>query len=95
MDNLAEGIHKLECKDCTCFLEYKNVKDNLIRYKCLSWNKYYGKQAWWKIKKRFRSTFKFSNSDINKFILLLWKDAYPYEYRDEWENFNETPLPEK
>ena len=30
VDNLAEGIHKFKCKDCDYFLEYENVKDNLI-----------------------------------------------------------------
>ena len=29
-NNFAEGIHKIECKGYDCFLEYKNVKDNLI-----------------------------------------------------------------
>ena len=38
-DNLTEGIHKIKCKDCDCFLEYESVKDNLIKYKCLSSNK--------------------------------------------------------
>ena len=36
---------------------------------------------------------KFSNNDINKFILLLRKGVYPYEYMDDWEKFNETTLP--
>ena len=40
-DNLTEGIHKIKCKDCDCFLEYKRVKNNLIKYKCLSCNKNY------------------------------------------------------
>ena len=39
IDNLAELIHKI--KDCDCFLEYESVKDNLIKYKCLSFNKDY------------------------------------------------------
>ena len=43
----------------------------------------------------FKNTFKFSDNDINKFILLLRKDIYPYEYVDDWEKFNETTLPEK
>ena len=47
-----------------------------------------------KLKKRFKNTFKFSNNDINKFLLLR-KSVYPYEYMDEWEKFNETTLPEK
>ena len=42
-----------------------------------------------------KNTFKFSDNDINNFILLLRKSVYPYEYMDEWEKFNETILPEK
>ena len=48
-----------------------------------------------KLKGWFYNTYKFSNYDNNKFILLLPKGVYPYEYMDDWENFNETPLPEK
>ena len=47
-----------------------------------------------KLKERFFNTYKFSNHDNNKFILLLLKDIYPYEYMDNWEIFNETSLPE-
>ena len=39
VDNLTVGVHKIKCKDCYCFLEYESVKDNLIKYKCLSRNK--------------------------------------------------------
>ena len=41
LSNLAEGIHKIKCKDCHCFLEYENVEENLIKSKRLSWNKIY------------------------------------------------------
>ena len=27
--------------------------------------------------------------------MLLRKGVYPYEYMDEWQKFDETPLPEK
>ena len=37
----------------------------------------------------------YPNIDINKFILLLRKGVYPYEYMDSWERFNETSLPDK
>ena len=47
------------------------------------------------LKKWFKNTFKFSNNDINKFILLLGKCVYPYEYMDEWEKDNETSSPKK
>ena len=31
----------------------------------------------------------------NKFILLLRKGVYPYEYMDSWERFDEEFLPDK
>ena len=77
IDNLAEGIHKIKCKDCDCFLEYERVKDNLIKYKRLSCNKDYSNKLNEPLKKGFKSKFKFSNNDINKFILLLRKGVYP------------------
>ena len=48
-----------------------------------------------KLKERFFNTSKFSNNDNNKFVLLLWKGVYRYEYVDDWEKYNETSLPEK
>ena len=47
------------------------------------------------LKKWFANTCKFSNHDFNKLILLLRKGVYLNEYRDDWEKFNETSLPEK
>ena len=45
--------------------------------------------------KRFANIYEFCNEDINKFILILRKDVYPYEYMDSWERFDETSLPNK
>ena len=45
--------------------------------------------------KRFASTYEFCNKNLNKFILLLRKGVYPYEYMDNLERFNETSLPDK
>ena len=39
--------------------------------------------------------YQLCNRDLNKFVLLLRKGAYPYEYIDSWERFNETSLPPK
>ena len=47
------------------------------------------------LRKRFPNTYKFSNHDINKLILLLIKGIYPYEHIDDWEKLIETSLPEK
>ena len=95
VDNFAKGIHKIKCKDFDCFLEYELVKDNMIKYKCLSCNKDYSNKLDEKLKKRFKYAFKFSDNDINKFILLLRKGVYPYEYMDNWEKVNEKTLLEK
>ena len=38
---------------------------------------------------------KFCNGNLNKFVMLLRKVVYPYEYMDSWERFNETSLPPK
>ena len=42
--NLTDGIHKIKCKDCNCFLGYESVKGNSIKYKWLSCNKNYLKK---------------------------------------------------
>ena len=83
VDNLTEGIHKIKCKDCDYFLEYEIVKDNLIKCKCLSCNKDYSNKIDEELKKLFKNTFSFSNNDINKFIFLLRKGVYSYEYMDD------------
>ena len=48
-----------------------------------------------KLKEQFFITYKFSNHDSSKFVLLLRKTVYPYEYMDDWKKINETSLPEK
>ena len=73
---------KSECK----FIEFKN---NRLNYKC----KECGKKCFKSIKeliKKFSSTYRFCNKDLNKFVLLLRKGAYPYEYMDNWGKCSET-----
>ena len=61
-----------------------------IEYHCLYCNEL-SKKIDENLKKRFFNTYRFSNHDITKFILLFRKDVYPYEYID-WKKFNETLL---
>ena len=39
--------------------------------------------------------YQFCNRDLKKFVFLLRKGLYPYEYMDSWERFDETSLPDK
>ena len=72
------------------------MKDNLIKYKYLSFNKTFSNKIDEKLKKRFTNTVKFSDYDIHKiFVLLLRKGFHPYEYMNDWKKLNETTLPEK
>ena len=41
VDNLAEVIYEIKCKNFNCFFKYQSVKNNLIKCKCLFCNKDY------------------------------------------------------
>ena len=57
--------------------------------------KYYEKDFSNDLINRLASTYEFCNKNINKFILLLRKGVYPYEYMNSWERFDETTLSNK
>ena len=44
---------------------------------------------------KFSSVYDFCKGYIDKFILLLRKSVYPYEYMDSWNRFSEISLPDK
>ena len=72
-----------------------SVRDNQLIFQCLECKRNYKKDFNKESIKRFANTYEFCNGDINKFILLLEKGGYPYEYMDILERFNETSLPDK
>ena len=45
--------------------------------------------------KKFPNVYQFCNGDANKFILLLRKGVYSYQYMDSWERSNKTSLSDK
>ena len=45
------------------------------------------------LKNKFRNTYHLVKDNIDKFILLLKKGVYPYEYMNDWKKFEETELP--
>ena len=99
VDNLSE-INNKDCKKCMqknkikSECQYIKHKDNRLIYKC---NKCDDKsyRSVYDLTERFRNTYQFCNKDLSKFILLLRKGVYLYEYMDSWEGFHETMLPTK
>ena len=73
---------------------YVGLKNNRLNYKCKKC------KVEWKIPlnklfKKFPSVYQFCNGNLNKFVMLLRKGIYPYEYMDSWEKSNEAALPPK
>ena len=64
-------------------------------FSCFECKKNYEKDFNKELIKRSANIYEFCHGDINKFILLLRKGVYPYEYMDSWERFDETSLPDK
>ena len=105
VDNLSEGIHNNKCFDCKSNLDYVCItKNKKLLLKCCNCNTYYKKKFNNDLIKKFKNTYSFCNNGatesssserINKFVLLLRKGVYAYEYMDSWERFNEKLLPSK
>ena len=94
-DNLSEGLHNYKCTNCKSCLDYISTKDNQLIFKCIECSKNRKKHFSKDLIKRFENTFEFCNRGVNKFILLLRKGVYSYEYMDSWERFDEKLLPHK
>ena len=95
VDNLSEGIHNNKCSDCGSNLDYIKTKNEKLILECYNCKQRYRKKINKELIKRFAGTYEFCNKDLNKFIVLLRKGVYPYEYMNNWERFNETSLPNK
>ena len=95
VDNLSEGLHNNSCADCISSLDYMITKDEKLIFRCFTCKKNYEKDFNKELIKKFANTYNFCDNDVNKFILLLRKGVYPYEYMDNWERFDETSLPDE
>ena len=95
INNLSEELHSDKCTDCKSCLDYMMFKDDQLIFRCFECKKNYKKDFNKELVNRFSSRYEFCNEDINKFILLLRKGVYPYEYMDSWKRFDETSLPDK
>ena len=71
------------------------TKNEQLIFRCFRCKKNYEKNFNKALIQRLANIYEVCNEDLNKFILLLRKGVYPYEYMDSWERFNETSLPNK
>ena len=88
VDNLTDNIHNdkcIKCKSNLCFVRAINEK---LIFKCIDCEKEYEKEFNNELIERFANTYKFCDNDLDKFIMLLRKGVYPYEYIDEWDKLN-------
>ena len=103
LSNLVDNLSEINNKDCKACMERKNIKsecnfigfqDNRLNYRCKECK---GKstKSINGLTEKFPSIYQFCDGDFNKFVLLLRKDVYPYEYMDSWEKFDEISLPDK
>ena len=103
LSDLVDNLSEIYIKECKGYQESRKIKSacNFIGLKknklnC-EWKEY--KVRWLKpinrLIKKFPNVYQFCNGDINKFVLLLRKGVYPYEYMDSWKRFDETSLPER
>ena len=82
VNNLFDGLYNDKCTNCKSCLDYMSAKNNELMCKCLNCNKNHKKDFNNDLINRFASTCEFCDKDIKKFILLLRKGVYPYEYTD-------------
>ena len=94
VDNLTENVHNDKCdkwKSKLCFVRAMNE----TLFKCIDCEKEYEKGFNKELLERFSNTYEFCCNNLNKFLILLRKGAYPYEYMDGWNKVNEKVLPSK
>ena len=95
VENLTDGVHNDKCTNCKSNLCFVRTINETLLFECIECGKEYKKEFHKELIKRFSNTYEFCDSDMDKFLILLRKGVYPYEYMDGWDRFNEKTLPNK
>ena len=95
VDNLTDNIHNDKCDKCKSNLCFVRAMNETLLFKCIDCEKEYEKEFNKELLERFSNTYEFCGNDLNKFLILLRKGVYPYEYMDGWNKFNEKVLRDK
>ena len=101
LSDLIDNLSEINNKYCKTSMERKKIrpecefigfKNKRLNYRCKECNGTSTMSLNFLIEK-FPNAYQFCNDDLNKFVLLLRKVVYPYEYIDSWERFNEILPP--
>ena len=87
VDNTSGMFNSIECKSCIekvkinseCY--FVGLRNNKLIYKCKECKEEW-KRPLNKLIENFLSIYQFCNGNLNKFVMLLRKGVYPYEYMD-------------
>ena len=101
LSDFVDNLSEINNKDCKTWMDRQNIKSkyDVIGLKNHRLNYTYKECKGTSTKpingllETFPSVCQFCDCDLNKFVLLLRKCVYPYEYMDNWERFNELSLP--
>ena len=74
---------------------YISTKNDKLLFECFDCKNRYSRKFNKNFKKKFKRTYEFCNQNIDKFMFLLRKGVYPYEYMDDWNRFDEEKIPNK
>ena len=76
--DLCKHHYQKKCTDCEGFLEYGQANGAFLVHNCLNCKNV----KFDKLEDSFKNTSEPYAGDLNKFILLLRKNIYPYKYAD-------------
>ena len=78
-----------KCKKCGEECTNNKRSNNVLKYQCNKCNKNSCKSID-DLVERCPNVYSICNGDLDKFLLLLRKGVYPYDYMNGWSRFNET-----
>ena len=85
VNNLSDRVYNDKCIHFKSYVDDMSIKDDKLILRCFKCKMNYKKHFNKELINGFSSTYKFCDEDINKFILLLRKRVYTYEYMSSWE----------
>ena len=93
LQNLVDNLTELNvCKKCNGVCNNYKRHNNILIYNCnLCSKKSY--RSIDELIKKCPNVYSICNDDLDKFLLLLRKGVYPYEYMNTWNRFNECKNP--